>query len=88
VEVFKEGVKCSAASLENFGEGDGNEFQRLSKECPAFAAEFAAVGLRHIRTHWGPINRKEAEVLADADAMLMEIQQAVEATPALCAAVQ
>jgi len=49
VDVFKEGVRCSEASLENFGSGDGKEFQRLSKECPAFAAEFAAVALRHIR---------------------------------------
>ena len=54
IEVFKEGVHCSAASFENFGSGDGQDFQRLTKECPAFAAEFAAVGLRNIRKHWGP----------------------------------
>jgi hypothetical protein len=87
VDVFKERVSCSAASLENFGSGQGKEFQRLSKECPAFAAEFAAVGLRHMRKHWGPINRKEAEVLSEADAMLMDVQRAVDASPALCAAV-
>ncbi|HEX8666057.1 MAG TPA: hypothetical protein VF744_18740 [Beijerinckiaceae bacterium] len=87
LEVFQEGVHCSAASLANFGSGQGKEFQRLSKECPAFAAEFAAVGLRHIRTHWGPINRKEAEVHPAADAMLMDVQRALDASPALCAAV-
>ena len=86
IEVFREGVHCSAASLENFGTGDGKEFQKLSKECPAFAAEFAAVGLRHMRKHWGPINRKEAELTTASDAMFMAVQQAIDATPALCAA--
>ena len=53
LEIFREHVRCSAPDLENFGLGDGREFQRLSKQCPAFAAEFAAVALRHIRTHLG-----------------------------------
>ena len=84
VDVFKQGVTCSAASLENFGSGDGREFQRLSKACPAFAAEFAAVGLRHFRKHWGPINRKEAQVEPDADAMFRQVQAAVDGTPGIC----
>ncbi len=84
VDVFKEGVRCSAASLENFGVGDGREFQRLSKECPAFAAEFAAVGLRHIRKHWGPINRRGAEVRPECDAMLRQVQAVVDASPGVC----
>ena len=82
VEVFREGVRCSAASLENFGSGPGKEFQRLSKECPAFAAEFCAVGLRNIRKHWGPITRREAELIPHADAMLVEVQEVLEASPA------
>ena len=83
VDVFKEGVRCSAASLENFGSGDGKEFQRLCKECPAFAAEFAAVGLRHIRKHWGPISRKQAQVRPECDALLSRVQAAIDASPAL-----
>jgi len=86
VDVFREGVQCSAASLENFGSGDGKEFQRLCKECPAFAAEFAAVGLRHIRKHWGPISRKQAQVRPDCDALLSQVQAAIDAAPALCSA--
>jgi len=70
LDVFKEGVRCSAADLENFGSGDGEEFQSLSKACPAFAAEFAAVGLRHIRTHWGPINRRGCQCAAIPLSML------------------
>ncbi|MFN8490555.1 MAG: M23 family metallopeptidase [Caldilineaceae bacterium] len=78
VEVFREGVRCRKANLENFGEGDGREFQRLSKACPAFAAEFAAVGLRNVRRHWGPINRKVAEIRPECDAMLMQVQKVVD----------
>ena len=88
LDVFKEGVKCSAADLENFGSGDGAEFQRLSKACPAFAAEFAAVGLRHLRAHWGPINRRGTEVRPECDTMLRQVQAAVDGSPELCSALQ
>ena len=80
VEIFKEGVACRPSDLENFGTGDGREFQRLSKECPAFAAEFAGIGLRHFRKHWGPINRKEVQLVPECDAMLRSIQEIVDAT--------
>jgi N-acetylmuramoyl-L-alanine amidase-like protein/putative peptidoglycan binding protein len=86
VDVFKEGVRCSAASLQNFGSGDGKEFQRLCKECPAFAAEFAAVALRHIRKHWGPIIRKQAQVRPECDALLSQVQAAIDASPAFSVA--
>jgi hypothetical protein len=86
VEIFREGVRCTPANLENFGTGEGMEFQRLSKACPAFAAEFAAVGLRNIRTHWGPITRREAEVRPECDAMLRQVQDAVDSLN-LCPAV-
>lgn len=86
VEVFKEGVRCRRSDLENFGTGPGMEFQRLSKESPAFAAEFAAVGLRNIRKHWGPINSRAAEIRAECDAMLRQVQDLVDASN-LCAAV-
>jgi hypothetical protein len=78
VEVFREGVKCKDSDLENFGEGDGREFQRLSKACPAFAAEFSAVGLRNVRKHWGPINRKAVEIRPECDDMLMQVQKVVD----------
>ena len=74
LEVFRQGVRCSAADRENFGDGEGLDFQKLSKQCPAFAAEFAAIGLRCVRTHWGPINRREVELRPECDAMLQEIQ--------------
>jgi hypothetical protein len=87
MEVFKEGVTVRPNNLQNFGSGDGEDFQRLSKECPAFAAEFAAIGLRNIRTHWGPINTHAAELRPEADRMFLRIQQAVDSFN-LCPAVQ
>jgi hypothetical protein len=87
VEIFKQGVRCSAKDLENFGSGAGQEFQRLTKACPAFAAEFASVGLRHIRTHWGPVNRREVELRTECDAMLREVQTEVDASQEICAAI-
>jgi len=77
-DIFKEGVHCTDANLQNFGDGDGKDFQKLSKECPFFAVEFAAIGLRNIRRHWGPINRHAAEVRPDADAMFKQVQTLVD----------
>jgi hypothetical protein len=78
-ETFQEGVVCRAGDLENFGTGSGREFQRLTKEPPLFAAEFAAVALRHVRKQWGPIERKEVQIVAECDRMLLAIQNAVNA---------
>ncbi|ARI80956.1 hypothetical protein IQ224_13565 [Microcystis sp. LEGE 00066] len=78
IEIFKEGVTCPPQDWENYGEGKGKEFQRLSKACPAFAAEFAAIGLRNLRKHWGPINRLEAEICPEADALLQQVQKIVD----------
>lgn len=77
-DVFKEGVRAKEAELENYGGGDGRDFQKLSKECPFFALEFAGIGLRNVRKHWGPINRREAEVQAEADAMFVEVDKLVD----------
>ena len=85
LDVFREGVTESQQDLENFGSGDGKEFQKLSKQCPAFAAEFAAIGLRNVRTHWGPINTHVAELRPEADLLLLHVQQAVDALD-LCTA--
>lgn len=80
LDVYQEGVNpCGAADLQNFGDGDGATFQQLSKDCPDFAAQFAAIGLRNRRAHWGPINTKTAEIRSDADVMLQDVQLAVDA---------
>jgi hypothetical protein len=80
LKIFQEGgVRCNAGDATNLGAGDAKEFQRLSKACPAFAAEFAAVGLRNIRQQWGPINRREPEIRPECDAMFIDVQNIVDA---------
>lgn len=84
LEVFKEGVSCTAAKLKNYGSGNGLLYQKMSKECPAFHAEATAVGLRVIRKHWGPVNRKEAEFRNDTVQLLNDIQSYVVSHPEIC----
>ena len=84
LDIFKQGVQCSAASLQNFGDGEGRDFQQLSKECPAFAAEFAALGLRNIRRHWGPITRHDAELRKECDELFRQVQQIVDGIEGAC----
>ena len=80
LEVFKEGVlrASKTRTWKTLGDGDGKDFQKLSKDCPFFAVEFAGIGLRNIRKHWGPINRRAAEVKADADSLFKEVQKLVD----------
>ena len=77
LQTFRKGVSCSLSSWKNWGEGAGVEFQKLAKECPAFAADYAAVLLRNNRRHFGPINNRRAELRADADEMFRQVQQYV-----------
>ena len=78
-DVFKSGVVCSAASWKNWGSGEGAEFQALTKSCPAFACDYAALALRKIRTHWGPINRKAAELRPEADDLFSQVAAYIDA---------
>jgi len=84
IDIFREGSpRCTPRNLENFGSGPGRDFQKLSKECPGFAAEFAAVTLRNLRNHYGPINNRTAKVKPECDAMLIEVQNFVNANPSI-----
>lgn len=78
VEAFKEGVTCSDSSWSCYGSGRGKAFQELCKSHPAFAVESCALTLRNRSDHYGPINRHEAELRAEADWMLLEVQRYVE----------
>lgn len=87
--TFSRGVTCSAADWKDWGTGaDGLDFQKRSKECPAFAAEYAAVMLRvdgGRLGHYGPLRTQAAEVRPECDAMLKKVQDLVTTTPSLCA---
>jgi hypothetical protein len=85
VDVFRQGCPpCKPKDLENFGTGPGRDFQKLSKESPAFAVEFGGVTLRNERKHYGPINTRAAKVMPDCDTMLRKVQDFVTASPGSC----
>jgi len=75
--VFDDGVHCSASSWTDWGDGPGRDFQALMKSNPLLATLYAGLLLRRARKHWGPINRKEAEVTADAVQLLRDVAVAV-----------
>lgn len=89
LEAFKDGVTCSATDWEIWGTGaDGRDFQKISKECPSFSTEYAAMMLRlsgGSAGHYGPLRRKDAELRPECDQMLQKVQALVEANPSLCA---
>ncbi len=89
LEVFKERklggqVTCSAADGTNYGQGDGREYQKLAKTIPEFAAEFTAIAMRSIagggpkKGHWGPINKRQVEIVPACDAMFQDVERIVK----------
>lgn len=79
LSVFKEGVSCKSQSV--LGTGAGASYQAFSKTCPAFAAEYAMTLLRLLRTHFGPINRKEAQVVPACESLLRSVYQIIDHDP-------
>jgi uncharacterized protein (TIGR02594 family) len=80
--AFAKSVAPKATDLQGYGSGDGARYQWLAKYCPAFACMVAGIGLRCLRKHWGPINRREVTIEPCADDLLYEVQVLVEAQPA------
>jgi hypothetical protein len=76
--TFEDGVSCSNADWECYGSGSGYEFQEMCKNLPAFSAETAAITLRNLRQHYGPINRYEVELRKEADVMFKAVQDYVD----------
>lgn len=75
LEIYRQGVSCSQSSWSNYGSGAGAKFQDMSKRQPMFAAEVCALGMRKLRKHWGPINRREVEIKKEADDLLIQVQE-------------
>jgi Bacterial SH3 domain/N-acetylmuramoyl-L-alanine amidase len=80
LKVFSEGVSCSESDWDCYGEreSEGYIHQEMSKHLPAYAAEVCAITLRHNRSHYGPVNRREVEIRADADTMFKAVQDYVD----------
>lgn len=72
--TFAEGVSCSDSEWSCYGSGSGYQFQKLCKDCPAFAVETCGLTLRNLCNHYGPIIRKETELKAAADDMFRQVQ--------------
>ncbi len=79
LEAFLEGVSCPKSNI--VGTVDGGAFQKFAKSCPAFAAEYAMLTLRVLRKHYGPINRREAEIIPVCAQMLESVRDEVERRP-------
>jgi hypothetical protein len=80
---------CPNATSDIAGSGPGADWQRMTKACPAFATEYAAVVLRkHGGAHgeFGPIRSGRAEVRPECDNMLKSVETYVAQHPGVCAA--
>jgi hypothetical protein len=89
LDTFKRGVSCPAKDAENFGTGEGVRWQQLTKTCPAFATEYAAVLMRvhgGRRGEFGPLRNHAAQVMPVCDAMLKQVQDLVRLNPQMCSA--
>lgn len=88
LSTFRQGVNedrsCTAKEARVWGSGEGATYQKLAKECPAFATEWAAVLVRNAYHHFGPLKRKEAEYLKSCESMLAQVEASVKANPSLC----
>jgi hypothetical protein len=78
LEAFAEGVSCDDSDWSCYGSGQGYVFQELCKDCPAFACETAALTLRNLANHYGPIIRKEVELRHEANTMLRKVQDYID----------
>ena len=83
LEVFKEGVSCRPRGI--LGSGAGAVYQDFNLKCPAFATEYAMTLIRLRRSHFGPLNRRTAQVSLACDSLLTEVQKIVNQDPeAVC----
>jgi hypothetical protein len=78
IEIFNKIKPCGNNNWENFGEGNGKDFQKLSKECPGFAVEFSAVAIRNSSKHWGPIKNRKVEIKSECDVMFLKVQNYID----------
>lgn len=81
-------AKCPDATSDVAGTGPGADWQRLTKICPAFATEYAAVVLRRsggAKGEFNPIRKHEAEWKPQCQDMLKRVEAYVDMHPSACA---
>ena len=82
LHAFEDGVSCSSSEWSSYGSGAGRDFQDLCKSCPAFAFETAALTLRTLCNHYGPVIRFEVELKEEANDMFIDVRRYVESIDA------
>lgn len=76
---------CSEANWKNHGsDPKALAFQQLSKTCPGFTIESGLIMFRTKRSHYGPLNKKTAEVHPQCVSMFEQVREAVSKQPTLC----
>jgi uncharacterized protein (TIGR02594 family) len=75
--MFSQVLTPTSAGLMNYGSGQGALYQWMAKYSPAFCVMTAGVGLRTRRKHWGPINRRECELVAMAANFLEAVEDVI-----------
>lgn len=76
LDVFKsDEFSCTDYDAKTYGSGEGRNFQELSKRCPAFAVEWAAILIRSQYKHFGPIIRREVEFRHQCRSMLEKVEK-------------
>jgi hypothetical protein len=88
LDVWQEGVSAAHCRAQGsyYGSGNGLEFQKLARNCPQFAAEFAAVTILTLKNHYGPLIRKEAQFKQECVDMFSSVKKLVDQNPSLCKA--
>jgi hypothetical protein len=89
LDVFRKGVTCGPLDQKNWGVETeaGFAWQKLTKACPAFSTEYAAVVVRKSggrKGEFGPLRNRAAEVRPECDSMLLDVQKLVQANPGTC----
>lgn len=78
---------CGSTNAKNWGDGDGASWQKLSKTCPAFAAEYGALVMRFNGGQvgeFGPIRHKNAQYVPACAEMFGQIESFVRSHPQVC----
>jgi hypothetical protein len=81
VSYFAKGFEYN--QTKDYGTGDAQAFQRLSKDCPAFTVEYTAVALRSVTNHWAPVKLKgdpkeELQIKMEVNEILRRVQAYVD----------
>jgi hypothetical protein len=97
LDVFKDSLTCRIVNGQNKkclnensdvkGTGDGADWQRLTKVCPAFATEYGVIVLRTNggpHGEFGPIRAHQTELRPECDDMLRGVQDFVRQHQDVC----